>query len=350
MVVVMLVVPIAASAQSATSTLPDPGTLPDSPLYFLKSWKEGVQLFFTFGAEKKAEQYLHLAEVRLAEYEKMIEKALRSTQGESAGQTQAKYEKIAERTLEKYENQLERALTKAQELRERGEDVANDLIVQAKGVAIKNLAVLERNLEKVPDSAKEGIERALEASRKRFFLYFGEGDDIEEVDDDEDISAVPAGWQTYRNAQYGFEVRLPLTYELRLASEGKSLTFRSERYQFQRSDGGFETPALKIEYNPLVDIAKFWNVSFVESSKFEERFRDVNRSEINIVFSAPNGKKIYASCVYGEPIETCNGILSTFKFISPDSGKGTSNLKDFGGLIDDKGLKNELDDLLKGLE
>ncbi|MFH0803726.1 MAG: DUF5667 domain-containing protein, partial [Candidatus Tagabacteria bacterium] len=58
----------------AEENLPDPGTLPDSNFYFLKSWKESVQTFFTFGAENKAKQFLHLAEVRLAEYQKMIEK------------------------------------------------------------------------------------------------------------------------------------------------------------------------------------------------------------------------------------------------------------------------------------
>jgi hypothetical protein len=48
--------------------LSEAGTLPDSPFYFLKTWKEQIQLFFTFDAEKKAKQYLHLAGVRLAEY------------------------------------------------------------------------------------------------------------------------------------------------------------------------------------------------------------------------------------------------------------------------------------------
>ncbi|MEK7635690.1 MAG: DUF5667 domain-containing protein [Patescibacteria group bacterium] len=38
---------------SAQASLPDAGLLPDSPFYFLKSWKESIQLFFTFNAENK---------------------------------------------------------------------------------------------------------------------------------------------------------------------------------------------------------------------------------------------------------------------------------------------------------
>ena len=62
---------------------------PDSSFGFLQTWKESIQTFFTFGAENKAKQYLHLADVRLDEYKKMIEQ----------GKTD-----IAEKVLEKYQN------------------------------------------------------------------------------------------------------------------------------------------------------------------------------------------------------------------------------------------------------
>ncbi|MBM4389322.1 MAG: hypothetical protein FJ088_16425, partial [Deltaproteobacteria bacterium] len=162
----MLLMPVVVGAQGAISTLPDPGTLPDSPFYFLKSWRESIQLFFTFDAEKKAEQYLHLAEVRLAEYEKMVEKALRPAQGESAERTQAKYEQIAERTLEKYEDQLGRALAKVEELKAKSEEKAIEVKAKAEETTSKHLQVLQENLTKVPETAREGIKKALEASRK----------------------------------------------------------------------------------------------------------------------------------------------------------------------------------------
>jgi len=130
--------------------LPDPGTTPDSPFYILKEWKESIQTFFTFGAENKAKQYLHLADVRLAEYQKMIEK----------GKTE-----IAQRTLEKYEKQLGHALQKIEELKNKGEDV-KEISQKVEDVVNKHLEVLETNLQKVPEDAKEGLRNAIENSSK----------------------------------------------------------------------------------------------------------------------------------------------------------------------------------------
>src|SRR3989344_637976 len=98
LVIFMLSGAVFAKAQNNQNV----GLLPDSSFYFLKTWQESIQTFFTFGAENKAEQYLHLAEVRIAEYQKMMEK----------GKTE-----IAEKTLEKYEKQLYRAIAKTMEAR-----------------------------------------------------------------------------------------------------------------------------------------------------------------------------------------------------------------------------------------
>jgi len=132
------------------SELPAAGLTPDSPFYFLKTWKEAIQTFFTFGGEAKAKQYLHLADVRLAEYQKMVE----------AGKTE-----IADKTLSKYENQLNRAITKVQELEDNGQDVSN-LLQKAQGSVAKHLEVLEANLQKAPKQARQGIQNAIENSQK----------------------------------------------------------------------------------------------------------------------------------------------------------------------------------------
>lgn len=126
------------------------GLLPDSPFYFLKTWKEQIQLFFTFDAEKKAEQYLHLADVRLAEYQKMIEKGK---------------EEIAQRVLVKYEKQLGHALSKAQELQNKGKD-NQGLLKKIEDTTVKHISVLEKNMEKASENAKKGFEKALESSKK----------------------------------------------------------------------------------------------------------------------------------------------------------------------------------------
>ena len=137
---------VLAKDNSATSA----GLTPDSPFYIFKTLKENIQIFFTFNAEQKVKQFLHLADVRLAEYQKMIEK----------GKTE-----IAQKTLEKYEKQLARALAKVEELKSKGKDV-KDISERIATTTAKHIEVLENNLEKVPESAKEGIERALENSRK----------------------------------------------------------------------------------------------------------------------------------------------------------------------------------------
>jgi len=151
---------IAGCKALAEENLPDPGTLPDSTFYFLKSWKESIQTFFTFGAENKAEQFMHLAEVRLAEYQKMAEKGtLRQAQGEKL--------EIAQKTIEKYERQLNQALEKTEEAKTKGNDVTK-LKETISEKIIKHQEVLGEVLEKVPKEAKKGIENAIEMSQKGF--------------------------------------------------------------------------------------------------------------------------------------------------------------------------------------
>lgn len=132
--------------------LADPGMLPDNAFYFLKIWKEKIQIFFTFQAENKAEQYLHLAEVRLAEYQKMIEKGK---------------QQLAERCLERYQNQLNLALEKLDQLESRGKDT--ELLAQKVSQAtLKHIQVLQSVLLKTPEQAEKGLFNALENSQKGY--------------------------------------------------------------------------------------------------------------------------------------------------------------------------------------
>jgi hypothetical protein len=130
--------------------LPSAGITPDSPFYFLKTWKETIQTFFTFGAENKAEQYMHLANVRLAEYQKMIEN----------GKTD-----IAQKTLNKYQKQLDQATQIIQNLQEKGNDVG-EISQKAQDAVLKHIEVLQENLQNVPEAAKKGLQKAIENSSK----------------------------------------------------------------------------------------------------------------------------------------------------------------------------------------
>ncbi len=130
------------AAHAQTIDLLNPGALPGSPFYFVKSFFENVGTFFTFGNSAKAERYLGLAEKRLAEAE-----ALAAQDDERAQSAVARYE-------EQY--------AKAKEYAER---TANpDLKAQVADATTKHLSVLDKVLNKVPEQAKESVRTAKERS------------------------------------------------------------------------------------------------------------------------------------------------------------------------------------------
>ncbi|MEK9154631.1 MAG: DUF5667 domain-containing protein [Patescibacteria group bacterium] len=144
-----------AGAVSSLSPI-DIAITPDNPFYFFKSWKESAETFFSFGAENKAKQYLHLAEIRLAEYSKLMDK----------GKIES-----AERTLQKYQDQLNRALQKIEELKQKGEDI-KDLSQQIEETTSRHIEALQQNLEKIPETGKKSLENAIENSQKAIEKIF----------------------------------------------------------------------------------------------------------------------------------------------------------------------------------
>ncbi len=141
-------------ALAQDNSLPNPGLTPDSPFYFLKSWKESVQMFFTFGAENKAKQFLHLADVRLTEYQKMIE----------AGKTD-----IALKTLKKYEKQLDQAMTKIKEAEEKG--ATAELDTMRRDGRLKQQEILKGISEKMPEAVKKTV---VEERQKQWINFLSE--------------------------------------------------------------------------------------------------------------------------------------------------------------------------------
>src|SRR3989338_9902144 len=126
-----IILSLAAVALAQNTGSASAGITPDSPLYIFKTLKENIQTFFTFGAENKAKQFLRLADVRMAEYQKMLEK----------GKTE-----IAQKTLDKYEKQLSRSVSKMEELKNKGKDV-KDISERVADTTAKHIEILERNLE-----------------------------------------------------------------------------------------------------------------------------------------------------------------------------------------------------------
>jgi len=134
------------AVQAQTSDLPEPGMLPDSPFYFLKSWSEGIGTFFTFGDVAKAERFLDLSERRLAEADALVEKGKPEVAGKAIG---------------RYQAHLDRALTKAEEAKAKGLDT-DEVLAKVAEATLKHQAVLADVYEKVPEQAKPAIERAMQ--------------------------------------------------------------------------------------------------------------------------------------------------------------------------------------------
>ena len=139
----------AVQAQT-TNDLPEPGMLPDSPFYFLKSWSENIGTFFTFDDVAKAERFLDLSEKRLAEANALVDKG--------------KLE-VAEKTIERYQEQFNTALAKAEEAKAKDFDT-DEVLAKASEATLKHQMVLADVYEKVPEQAKSAIERAMEKSMR----------------------------------------------------------------------------------------------------------------------------------------------------------------------------------------
>ncbi len=126
----------------------DPGILPDSPFYFVKSWGRAIRLSFAFNSQKKAELALRFANEDALAIKELCDKG--------------KCE-LAEKHCEKFQEQFQRAVQRMERVREEGKDV-EALIEKLKENHFRQQQVLASVLEKVPEQAEEGILNAIENS------------------------------------------------------------------------------------------------------------------------------------------------------------------------------------------
>lgn len=213
-----LIVVSALLALQATATfgalepLPDAGLTPDSILYFTKAWKEQIQSFFTFGLENQARQFLHLAEVRLAEYKKMAE---------------AKKDELAQKTLNKFDAQLGRAIEKISELKKDKKDTS-ELEKKVDEVRAEHIDALRENIGKASEQARPELVRALGISQKALNLSLAEKDieaESEEPKGDEVIFNIMEGNASGMSGVAMLEPRAGKTrVSVRLASAPKGIT------------------------------------------------------------------------------------------------------------------------------
>lgn len=126
---------VTATELELAGSLPDPGILPDHPLYFLKLTGERVKLFLTFNSEDKAALHLDFAKLRLSEAKKLAD------QNKTLGKT------IEDFSMELNQTSASKRIKKE----------ANEL-------AGRSAIVLAQVLEKIPSRAKIAVERALNNS------------------------------------------------------------------------------------------------------------------------------------------------------------------------------------------
>ena len=138
------------TAQAQVSELPEPGLLPDSPFYFLKSWTEGIGTLFTFGDVAKTERFINLSEKRLAEAQALVEKGK---------------PEIAERAIIRYQEHLNLALAKAEKAKTKGLDT-DEVLAKVAEATLKHQVVLADVYERVPEQAKSAIEQAMQAGMR----------------------------------------------------------------------------------------------------------------------------------------------------------------------------------------
>ncbi len=142
--VLFAITPLLASAATGA------GITPDSPFYFLDTFFERVDLFFTFSPEKKVKKNLAYAEERLAEAEEVAIK---------------KKPEIVEKTMAKYEDSIATAIENAKELTEKKKSEETLSLISEN--TSKHEEVLREVLTKVPDEAKSAIQKAIEVSTRK---------------------------------------------------------------------------------------------------------------------------------------------------------------------------------------
>ena len=165
--ILLMCVPVLA-AEEQDAVLPvEPGTLPDSPFYGLKKAAESLGNVFAFGAEKKAERSLMLAERRLAEAEAMVLKGkpeFVDSLTEEYGAEVAKAIDIADasseaergRIIETVSTATARHIEALDAVEARVPEVAKEKIAAARKLSIRgNQEALKALAEEDPEKAAE---------------------------------------------------------------------------------------------------------------------------------------------------------------------------------------------------
>lgn len=126
--------------------LPYPGILPDHPLYWLKMARDRIMLMVSRQPASKFERLLLYADKRLGAAKALIE----------GGKAQ-----LGVTTTTKAEKYMEQAVEEFLKAKENGQTTP-EVETRLNKAILKHQQVLTSLLEKTPDSAKGGVEQAIE--------------------------------------------------------------------------------------------------------------------------------------------------------------------------------------------
>lgn len=119
---------------------------------------------------------------------------------------------------------------------------------------------------------------------------------------------ITADWKTYRNDEYGFEMKYPGNFEMDLKNV-------IETYE-KGTNLGYEWPRLIIEPESLVseyDLSREQYKAAKESRVFAKQGDSMG---FNVIYVSSRNNRVYFNCYLYQSldIEICNQILSTFRF------------------------------------
>lgn len=129
-----------------------PGLLPDHPLYSLKMVRDRIWLWLTNNSLKKAELLLLFADKRLGAAKALIE-------GNKI--------ELGVSTMTKGEKYLERAIAQGKMAAEKGEDT-QAFLEKLSQATLKHQEVLTELVNKVPESFKGSLEKAVSDTQKDY--------------------------------------------------------------------------------------------------------------------------------------------------------------------------------------
>jgi len=140
------------AGETAIGDVTDPGILPDSGFYFMKSWGRNLQVMFAGSDAEKAKLMLTYSNEDALALQKMYETG--------------KYD-VGAKHAEQYASQLQNTVQAMEQVRTRqGENASEELVDKLEQNYLRQQEVLLSVLEKAPEAAQSGILNAIENSNR----------------------------------------------------------------------------------------------------------------------------------------------------------------------------------------